>query len=81
MVVEPIMRDERLGKINPYYMDKSCVYSYFYTMEIDGKLILDTLYEMLCSMSIEEFMEKSYRYCMEHEMEIRRQMQEGEGRV
>lgn len=34
MVVEPIMRDERLGSINPYYTDRQCVYPYFYTMSI-----------------------------------------------
>lgn len=78
MVVEPIMRDDRLGGINPYYADKSCVYSYFYTMKIDGKDILDTLYEMLKSMPMRDFMESSYKYCVEHEAEIRKHIEESE---
>lgn len=78
MVVEPIMRDERLGTINPYYIHKSCVYPYFYTMEIDGKPILDTLYEMLTSMPMHKFMETSYQYCIEHEAEIRKHIKESE---
>lgn len=71
MVVEPIMRDERLGTINPYYTHNACVYPYFYTMQISGKPILDTLYGMLKSMPIHQFMEESYQYCIVHENEIR----------
>lgn len=78
MVVEPIMRDNRLGAINPYYTHKSCVYPYFYAMEIEGKPILDTLYEMLVSMPIQKFMEASYQYCIAHEAEIRRQILDSE---
>jgi len=79
MVVEPIMRDDRLGLINPYYTHKSFVYRYFYTMQIDGKPILDTLYQMLSSMPIEKFMEHGYQYCFEHEAEIRRHIESNEG--
>ena len=78
MVVEPIMRDERLASINPYYTDKSCVYPYFYTMQINGKPILDTLYEMLSSMPMSDFMEKSYQLCIEHETEIRNHIKDAE---
>mgnify|MGYP000884140578 CR=1 FL=1 len=78
MVVEPVMRDERLGDINPYYTHRNCVYSYFYTMHIDGKPILDKLYEMFSTMSIHEFMEKSYQYCVEHEEEIRKHIADNE---
>ncbi len=62
MVVEPIMRDERLGPINPYYTHKDCVYPYFYTMQVEGKPILDTLYEMLSSMPMTDFMEKAINF-------------------
>lgn len=78
MAVEPIMRDERLGSINPYYTHKGCVYSYFYTMEIEGKPILDTLYAMFSSMQISEFMRESYDYCIKHEAAIRKHIQSSE---
>ena len=78
MVVEPIMRDDRLGPINPYYTHQSCVYPYFYTMQIEGKPILDVLYEMLSSMPMPKFMEKSYQLCVEHETEIRRHIEGAE---
>lgn len=78
MVVEPIMRDPRLCSINPYFADNAAVYPYFYTFKIDGKPVLDLLYEMLGSMPIEEFMEQSYRLCLEHEDEIRKHIEENE---
>ncbi len=80
MVVEPIMSDERLSSINPYFPIEhgGCVYPFFYTMKIDGKPILDTLAEMYRSMAIDEFMKKSYAYCVVHEAEIRRHIKESE---
>ena len=45
MAVDPIMRDQRLSTINPYFED-GCVYEYFYNMKINGKAILDILYEL-----------------------------------
>lgn len=78
MAVEPIMRDDRLGGINPYYSDKSCVYLYFYTMKIDGECILDTLYKMFKSMPMHDFMESGYKYCLRHEAEIRKHIKESE---
>lgn len=80
MVVEPIMRDERLASINPYYQSKSCVYPYFYTLEINHAPILDILYDMFKSMPILTFMEKSYQFCLEHEAPIRRHIDENEGK-
>lgn len=70
MVVDPIMRDERLSSINPYFSD-GCAYSYFYTLSIDGKPILDTLYEMYTAMPIQDFMKSSYQFCLQHEPAIR----------
>lgn len=78
MVVEPVMRDSRLGQINPYYGNKSCVYPYFYTMRIDGEPVLDVLNRMYATMPIEEFMERSYQYCVAHEAEIRRHITDSE---
>lgn len=75
MVVDPIMRkDERLHRINPYFND-GCVYEYFYSMKIDGKPILETLYGMYDKTDIHSFMEQSYAYCKKHEEDIRKQMQ------
>lgn len=78
MVVEPVMRDERLGAINPYYLGKSCVYPYFYTMQIDGAPILDTLFAMLSAMPMPQFLEASYRYCLTHEAQIRKHIEASE---
>jgi len=71
MVVEPVMRDPRLGSINPYYQHKACVYPYFYTMNISGAPILDTLYSMISAMPISDAMDAAYRYCADHEKDIR----------
>jgi dolichol kinase len=74
MVVDPIMRhDERLYSINPYF-ESGCTYEYFYTMEIEGTPILDTMLRLYESNTIITFMEKGYKYCLEHETEIRKQM-------
>ncbi len=78
MVVDTIMRDERLASINPYYQNGGCVYNYFYTMNIGGKNILETLYGMYCELSIVEFMEKGYQFCLEHEREIRGHIERSE---
>ena len=81
MVVESIMKDERLSSINPYFPRENggCVYPYFYDMAVDEKLILDTLDAMYKSQSIEDFMQNSYAYCQEHESEIREHMMKAAG--
>lgn len=45
MVVESVMKDERLSSINPYFPRENggCICPYFFDMMVDGKLILDTL--------------------------------------
>lgn len=43
MVVEPIMRDERLKSINPYFDGGGCVYPYFYTLKLENRPILEIL--------------------------------------
>lgn len=74
MVVEPIMRDERLSSINPYFPREKggCVYGYFQDMVIDGQPILDTLDDLYHTRSsIQGFMEEGLRYCQQHEDAIR----------
>lgn len=78
MVVDTIMRDERLSSINPYFNDGGCVYPYFYTLTIESKPILDILYEMYKSLNITEFMEKSYGLCLKYEGLIRAHIKENE---
>ena len=78
MVVEPVMRDPRLGGINPYYQHNSCVYPYFYTLNLDGRPVLDTLADMLASMPVSAFMQEAYRYCTRHEQTIRAHIHDSE---
>jgi len=81
MVVESVMRDERLSSINPYFPKEQggCIYPYFFDMAVGGSLILDTLDEMYRSQNIEEFMKNSYAYCRRHEAEIREHIKKAEG--
>jgi hypothetical protein len=81
MVVESVMRDERLSSINPYFPRENggCVYPYFFDMMVDGKPILDTLDAMYKSQDIEDFMRSSYAYCQEHEAVIREHILKSEG--
>ena len=80
MVVEPIMRDERLSSINPYFPRENggCVYGYFQDMVIDGAPILDTLDALYRKLPITDFMEVSYGYCQQFEKEIRRHIHAAE---
>jgi len=43
-------------------------------MKINGKPILETLYEMHALQNITDFMEQGYALCQKHEVEIRAQM-------
>lgn len=80
MVVESIMKDERLSSINPYFPREhgGCIYPYFFDMMVDGKLILDTLDAVYRSQNIADFMRNSYAYCKEHEAAIREHIQKSE---
>ena len=81
MIVESVMRDERLSSINPYFPREQggCVYPYFFDMRIEGKLVLDTLDAMYRSQSMEDFMQNSYAYCKKHEAAIREHIHRSEG--
>lgn len=80
IVVDPIMRDPRLSSINPYFPleNGGCIYPYFFDMQVDGKLILDTLDTMYRSQPMEDFMKNSYAYCLAHEAEIREHIRRSE---
>lgn len=80
MVVESVMKDPRLSSINPYFPREQggCVYPYFFDMKAGGALILDTLDEMYQNQGIESFMKNGYAYCLRHEAEIRRQIENAE---
>lgn len=80
MVVESIMKDPRLSSINPYFdrTQGGCIYPYFFDMKADGAYVLDTLDDMYRTQGITDFMTNSYHYCLEHEAEIRRHIQEAE---
>lgn len=53
----------------------SCIYPYFFTMEIDGILITDTIKEMYQTWKILDFMKESYSYCIKHDVEIRKHIE------
>lgn len=80
MVVESVMRDPRLSTINPYFERNQggCIYPYFFDMKADNKYILDTLDEMYRNQGIADFMKNAYRYCKNHEHEIRNHIQKSE---
>ena len=80
MVVESIMRDERLSTINPYFPRENggSVYDYFQTMVVDGAPILDTLDRLYRQHDIKTFMEVSYRYCLDREPAIRSHIRQAE---
>ena len=60
MVVESVMRDERLSSINPYFPRENggCVYPYFFDMMVDGKPILD-IGRYVQKPNIEDFMREA----------------------
>lgn len=83
MVVESIMRDERLSSINPYFprADGGCIYPYFFDMRAGGELVLDVLDDLYRTHGMADFMKRSYAYCSAHEAEIRAHIRKAEGRI
>ena len=73
MAVKPVLGKPGLAERNPYYPD-SCVYDYPETMTVDGRPVMETMEEIYAGGGIDHFMIEGYRYCQEHEAEIRRQM-------
>lgn len=83
MIVESVMKDERLSSINPYFPRENggCIYPYFFDMKVNGDLIIDTLDEMYHSLNIVDFMKSSYTYCLKYEAEIRAHIKLSEGQA
>jgi len=73
MVVESILRDPRLSTLNPYFPRENggCVYDYFLDMRLNGRMALDVIEELYQTNAIEDFMKKSYAYCLINEAQIR----------
>lgn len=73
MVVESVMRDERLSSINPYFPRENggCVYPYFFTMQTSDGPALDALDKLYREKPIRAFMRDGYAWCQAHEQEIR----------
>ncbi len=80
LVVESIMDDERLSSINPYYPREhgGCIYSYFYTMVLDGIPVTETIRKMYRELRINDFMKEGYCYLQKHEQTIREHIRESE---
>lgn len=80
MVVESIMRDERLSSINPYFPRENggCIYPYFFTMQTSDGLALDILDKMYREKNIRAFMKDGYEWCKLHENEIRSHIEQAE---
>ncbi len=80
MVVESIMRDERLSSINPYFPREhgGCVYPYFFDMKVKGDFILDIIEDMYRRHDIKGFMRSGYGLCLDNEAEIRRHIEASE---
>lgn len=79
MVVDCVMRDERLTALDPYQQNGGTAYPYFYSMKIGGEPVLDMLFEKYRILSTGDFMSWSYGFCQTHEIEIRRHIADCEG--
>lgn len=72
-VVEQILNDEGLNEINPN-KGSGNAYPYFYNMIINGEPLYDYLDDMYINNTIDEFMDKSYKFMIKNEEEIRSQV-------
>lgn len=80
MVVESIMRDERLSSINPYFPreEGGCIYPYFFTLQTSDGVAIDILDKMYREKDIRTFMKEGYEWCKLHEDEIRSHIEKSE---
>ena len=75
MAVDPILKgDKRLYALDPYSQNEGSAYQCFYTMQVAGAPVLQTLGEWYQTMPIREFMKKGFAFCQANEAEIRAQM-------
>ncbi len=73
MAVKAILGEPRLAARNPYYPD-GCVYEYFDAMTAGGRPVLEVMEALYAAEGVDGLMKEGFRYCREHEEEIRRQM-------
>ena len=73
LVVDPILSNDRLCTLNPYYPG-GVAYEYFYSMKVDDRPLLEVMGAAYREKPIRDFMTWAWEYCQKHETEIRRQM-------
>ena len=80
MVVETIMKDERLSSINPYFKRENggCIYPYFFDMTTNGDNTLEVIDKMYNTQSITDFMKNGFIYLKKYENEIREHIKQAE---
>ena len=75
MVVDTFVNNTGIGEFFSPQRRNSCVYRYFYTMQINNVPILQMLSNIYQnSLTLTHFMETAYKYCQDNESEIRKQM-------
>lgn len=75
MVVDTLVKKTEITTLYPEPYKEKPAYKYFYDMKINNAPILSTLEKLKDkSKNIREFMETSYKYCLENEDSIRIQM-------
>ena len=77
LVVETIIRNSDITKLTP--PPQYIAYNYFYSMEIDGQAIFETLGKMYADRkSIQDFMENAYNWIRKNEPELRAKIADAE---
>ena len=80
IVVETIIRNSEIGKLIEF--PKWIAYPYFYDMEINGKLLFDTMKGLyLERKDIYDFMEKAYNFIQQNEPELRKKIDKAESKT
>lgn len=72
-VVEQILNNKEINKINPYHKYGNA-YEYFYDIKVKGKGLYYYLNIMYKENQIDQFMKKSFQFMIENEKEIRKQI-------
>jgi hypothetical protein len=72
-VVEPILRDDALDRVNPYHKSGNA-YPYFYDMRVAGRPLYEHLNALFQAQPMAAFMDSAYQFFIDNEKEIRSQM-------
>lgn len=76
LVIDTLVKDTAIRNLYPEAHRQQPAYKYFYQMNINDTPILHTLSALnKQAKNIEEFMEISYKYCLENEASIRKEIQ------